>query len=250
MMIKDYSPTSGKIIAFDKPVDWTSFDVVNKIRRLSGIKKVGHAGTLDPFATGVLVLCLGPATKKSNELMNLSKEYIAEIALGSETDTMDVTGTLTTEAPLPVLSRDTIIAAFEEFVGEIQQEIPAYSAAKYKGQRLYKLAREGKEVPRIFKRVRVDDIELIDFDRETIKIHVVCGRGTYIRTLARDIARKLGSAGYVKTLVRTAVGDYRIDTALTIDAFQAQLAPDNNVASSGDKLSSPPLKRHENLNSR
>ncbi len=224
MMRSDfYSPTEGKILAIDKPSDWTSFDVVNKIRRLTGIKKVGHAGTLDPFATGVLVICMGPATKKSSEIMTLAKEYVAEITFGKETDTMDLTGKFITEAALPTLTEDKINETLTSFLGLIEQEIPAYSAAKHKGKRLYKLARAGKEVPQLFKKVEVYELELLSFSSEKMSIRVLCGKGTYIRTLARDIARKLDSAGYVNKLRRTRVGDYRIEDAYTIESFQREI---------------------------
>lgn len=218
-----YSPTEGKILAVHKPADWTSFDVVNKIRRLTGIKKVGHAGTLDPFATGVLLICLGPATKKSASLMNLDKEYRAEIVLGQERDTMDVTGKVIAEAAVPELDIAGVDAALQSFVGRIEQEIPAYSAAKHQGKRLYKLARAGKEVPRLYKQVEIDEIERLSLEKDRLSIRVVCGKGTYIRTLARDIARKLGTAGYVNTLVRTRVGDYHLADAMTIEAVQAAM---------------------------
>lgn len=224
MMRNDfYSPTEGKILAIDKPSDWTSFDVVNKIRRLTGIKKVGHAGTLDPFATGVLVICMGPATKKSSDIMTLAKEYVAEITFGKETDTMDLTGKFIAEAALPTLTEDKINETLASFLGLIEQEIPAYSAAKHKGKRLYKLARAGKEVPQLFKKVEVYELELLSFSSEKLSIRVLCGKGTYIRTLARDIARKLDSAGYVNKLRRTRVGDYRIEDAYTIESFQREI---------------------------
>lgn len=224
MMRNDfYSPTEGKILAIDKPSDWTSFDVVNKIRRLTGIKKVGHAGTLDPFATGVLVICMGPATKKSSDVMMLAKEYVAEITFGKETDTMDLTGKFIAEAALPTLTEDKINETLASFLGLIEQEIPAYSAAKHKGKRLYKLARAGKEVPQLFKKVEVYELELLTFSPEKLSIRVLCGKGTYIRTLARDIARKLGSAGYVNKLCRTRVGDYKIEDAYTIESFQKEI---------------------------
>lgn len=222
MKNSSYDPVNGSIWVVNKPDGWTSFDVVDKIRRLTGIKKVGHAGTLDPFATGVLLICLGKATKKSAALMDLSKEYIAEISLGSETDTMDVTGKIVSEAVVPVLSEKNIIQVFRPLVGEIDQEIPAYSAAKFKGKRLYKLAREGKPTPQLFKKVRIYGIELLEHSENRLKIRVTCGRGTYIRTLARDIARALNTAGYVKTLVRTRVGDYRLEDAVTIEDIQRE----------------------------
>ena len=230
-MIKGYSPKTGAMLAIDKPVDWTSFDVVNKIRRITGIKKVGHAGTLDPFATGVLVICLGPATKQSGELMNLPKEYIAEIELGRETDTMDVTGKTILEKEVPELTQSAIEATFEALTGEVEQEVPAYSAAKIKGKRMYKLAREGKEMPQVFKKVTIEAIDLLDFSEKTIRIRVLCGRGTYIRTLGRDIARALNTAGFLKTLVRTRVGDFRIENAQSIEEFQEQLAKSTEIVS-------------------
>lgn len=220
MNLKDYSPQTGQVVAIDKPAGWTSFDVVKKIRRLTGIKKVGHAGTLDPFATGVLLICLGPATKQSAELMNQPKEYVAEIALGRETDTLDVTGKVIAEMAVPELAVPGVTGVLESFLGRIEQEIPAYSAAKFRGKRLYKLAREGKTVPQLQKTVEIYEIELLDLQPEWLKIQVVCGRGTYIRTLARDIARRLGTGGYVKTLVRTRIGDYRLADALSMSEFQ------------------------------
>ena len=230
-MIKGYSPKTGAMLAIDKPVDWTSFDVVNKIRRITGIKKVGHAGTLDPFATGVLVICLGPATKQSGELMNLPKEYIAEIELGRETDTMDVTGKTILEKEVPELTQSAIEETFEALTGEVEQEVPAYSAAKIKGKRMYKLAREGKEMPQVFKKVTIEAIDLLDFSEKTIRIRVLCGRGTYIRTLGRDIARALNTAGFLKTLVRTRVGDFLIENAQSIEEFQEQLAKSTEIVS-------------------
>lgn len=230
-MIKGYSPKTGVMLTIDKPVDWTSFDVVNKIRRITGIKKVGHAGTLDPFATGVLVICLGPATKQSGDLMNLPKEYIAEIELGRETDTMDVTGKTILEKEVPTLTQSAIEATFDALTGEVEQEVPAYSAAKIKGKRMYKLAREGKEMPQVFKKVTIEAIDLLDFSEKAIRIRVLCGRGTYIRTLGRDIARALNTAGFLKTLVRTRIGDFRIENAQSIEEFQEQLIKSTEIVS-------------------
>lgn len=215
-----FAAAEGGILVIDKPAGWTSFEVVKKVRRLTGIKKVGHAGTLDPFATGVLVICLGPATKQSSRIMNFRKEYLADIALGRETDTMDLTGRVVRESAVPLLEARRIREALDRFRGEIEQEIPSYSAAKFKGRRLYKLARKGIEIPRLFKKVRVYDIELLDWGGDFLKICVECGRGTYIRTLARDIARILNTAGHVKRLVRTRVGGYTLKNALSITEFE------------------------------
>ncbi len=206
----------------DKPVDWTSFDVVNKVRRLSGIKKVGHAGTLDPFATGILLICLGKATKRFSELLELEKEYVATISLGSETDTMDHTGSITLEAALPDVTPEDVENVFPQFLGDIEQEIPSYSAAKYKGKRLYKLARAGKEVPQLFKKVSVYSLELLALEKDSLQIRVACGRGTYIRTLARDIAREIGSAGHLSVLIRTRVGEHRLEDAYSMDEVQEE----------------------------
>ena len=211
----------GLIVAIDKPAEWTSFDVVNKIRRITGVKKVGHAGTLDPFATGVLIVCVGrSATRQVDDLMGGEKEYVADIRLGSETDTMDLTGETTLEMPVPALTREAVEAVLPQFVGEIEQEIPAFSAAKIGGQRSYKLARAGKAVPHRTKWVRVDQLTLEDLNDTCLTVRVSCGKGTYIRTLGRDIARALGSAGHLSRLVRTRVGEYTLEKALNLEAFQ------------------------------
>ncbi len=200
-----------------KPEGWTSFDVVKKIRNLTRVRKVGHAGTLDPFATGILLICLGRATKQVNRLMNLEKEYQAVIELGKETDTLDPEGEVVAESPVPDVTVEQIRSVLKQFEGEIHQEIPAYSAAKYKGKRLYKMARTGQETPRLFKKVRIYAIELIGYKAPEMTIRIVCGRGTYVRALARDIARALGTVGYVKELVRTRVGPYTRTDAYTIN---------------------------------
>ena len=155
--------------------------------------------------------------------MNLPKEYLAEIALGKETDTLDPTGKVVSEMPIPELTAEAIEDTLQVFVGDIEQEIPAYSAAKHKGQRLYNLARKGKEVPQLFKQVTIYEIELLDWGKDFLKIRTLCSRGTYVRTLARDIAKKLHTAGYLRTLVRTRIGDYKIEDSLTIEELQQQL---------------------------
>ncbi|RMF56512.1 MAG: tRNA pseudouridine(55) synthase TruB [Calditrichaeota bacterium] len=213
----------GAILAVNKPKDWTSFDVVNKIRRLTGIRKVGHAGTLDPFATGVLLVLVGPATKQASSLMDLSKEYIANISLGQQTDTLDITGKVIEVLPVPELSTSKVNSVLQSFLGVIEQEVPSFSAVKHKGKRLYKLARKGKDVPKIFKKVHIKDIELLQINSNSITIRVECGRGTYIRALARDIARKLGTVGYVSELVRTRIGDYHLEDCWSLEELQNQI---------------------------
>ncbi len=213
---------SGKILVVNKPAHWTSFDVVKKIRRVTRVKKVGHAGTLDPFAEGVLLVCLGRATKKVAQLMELPKEYVAEIQLGRETSTLDPEGPVVKEAPIPAMDEVRLQAVLRRFIGELKQEIPAYSAAKYQGKRLYSLARKGKDIPRLFKTVHIHEIELLDWGRDWLEIRVVCSRGTYIRTLARDIAGELGTVGYVRSLIRTRIGQYRLEEALSIQDVETQ----------------------------
>jgi len=207
------------IINIDKPMDWTSFDVVNKVRYTTRIRKVGHAGTLDPFATGVLIVLTGKNTKRQNEFMDLPKVYKAEIRLGQQTDTGDRTGTVIAAKAVGTLTETLILATLKHYEGEIQQIPPMYSAKKVAGKTLYKLARQGKTVERQPSTVMVYDIELLSFEENLLKLRIKCGRGTYVRVLAEDIARELGTVAYVEELQRTAVGDYRIEDALSIPEF-------------------------------
>ncbi len=207
--------------AFWKPVGWTSFDVVKKLRGITGVKKVGHAGTLDPFAEGILLLCFGAATKRSAEFMVLEKEYIGTISLGVATDTLDPTGQITGEAEVTPLSEDQITAACAKFVGRIVQIPPMYSAKKVGGERLYKKARRGEIVQRAPHEVFIQSIDLMSFDPPAeFTIKVTCGTGTYTRVLAVDIAKALNTAGHLKKLIRTRVGPYDRSTAL--DMQQAE----------------------------
>ncbi len=207
------------IINIDKPMDWTSFDVVRKIKYTTRIKKVGHAGTLDPFATGVLIVLTGKNTKRQNEFMDMPKAYDAEILLGNRTDTGDRTGIVIESAPIPDLSESMILGALAEFQGEIEQTPPMYSAKKVNGQKLYKLARRGKVVERKPSRIIIYDMQLTSWSKDKINISIKCGRGTYIRVLAEDIAHNLGTLAHVKELRRTAIGDYRVEDALSIPEF-------------------------------
>ena len=207
------------IFNINKPMDWTSFDVVKKIRNTTGIKKVGHAGTLDPFATGVLIVLTGKNTKRQNEFMDLPKTYEAELKLGHQMDTGDRTGTIVESQSIPELTEAHIQAVLTSFLGEIQQIPPMYSAKKVNGKTLYKLARKGQVVERQPSTVMIYSIELLSFKSDRIDLRVHCGRGTYIRVLAEDIARELGTLAYVEELTRTAIGDYRIEDALSIPEF-------------------------------
>lgn len=207
------------IIVIDKPMDWTSFDVVRKVRYATRIKKVGHAGTLDPFATGVLIILTGKYTKRQNEFMDMPKTYEAEISLGQQMDTGDRTGNIIETQSIPDLSEDSISAALELFIGEIEQIPPMYSAKKVDGKTLYKLARKGKTVERQPTRIVIHNIELLAYTADSISIRVHCGKGTYIRVLAEDVGRELNTVAHVKELKRISVGDYRVEDALSIPEF-------------------------------
>ena len=196
------------VVPFWKPVDWSSFDVVKKVRNQIKPNKVGHSGTLDPFAEGVLVLCIGKKTKESERLMALKKEYIGTIQLGLETDTLDSTGEVIKKMDIPNLDNSKIESVLNDFIGEGYQIPPMYSALKKNGTPLYKLARKGVEVEREPRPIQIYDIELISFKDNKITIRVECGKGTYIRTLAKDIAGKLNTCGHLVQLSRTKVGDY------------------------------------------
>jgi tRNA pseudouridine55 synthase len=214
------STDGGYIVSINKPEGWSSFDVVKKIRRITGIKKVGHAGTLDPFATGVLLICMEKATKKSADLMELPKEYEAEIQLGKTTDTLDKTGKITVQTTIPSLNEAQIQKALAEFKGPIRQKIPAYSASKIGGRRSYHLARKGKNIPERYKSVYIYELELLNYQTNMLKIRVLCSRGTYIRMLGLDIAQKLGTTGFLTQLCRIRIGDYQIYDALSPEEFE------------------------------
>ncbi|RMD93408.1 MAG: tRNA pseudouridine(55) synthase TruB [Calditrichaeota bacterium] len=214
---------AGKILAVNKPADWTSFDVVNKLRRVSKIKKVGHAGTLDPFATGLLLICFAKATKQVNELVDLEKEYEGTIVLGTETDTHDLTGKIRATHSVPELKIEDLENVIAHYRGEIEQIPPMYSAVKHKGQRLYQLARKGKQVERPARKVKIFRFDILSLNKTSFDFRIVCSKGTYIRALARDIGRELGCGAYVHRLVRTRIGSYRLEHAWDLDALVKQI---------------------------
>ncbi|MDP6966693.1 MAG: tRNA pseudouridine(55) synthase TruB [Candidatus Marinimicrobia bacterium] len=211
------------IIAINKPVKWTSFDVVEKVRSITGEKKVGHAGTLDPFAEGVLVVGIGrESTRMLSQLSATSKDYLAELKLGEETDTLDLTGEVTDQREIPHLTASKIENVLAQFRGEIEQTPPMYSAKKIDGTRLYKLARRGEQVDRDPVAVRILALQLIDLSDDTITFSVTCSKGTYIRQLASDMANALGTAGHLTALRRTRVGNYHLDDCLSFDLLEQQ----------------------------
>jgi len=214
---------AGKIVAIDKPVDWTSFDVVNKLRGMTKVKKVGHAGTLDPFATGVLLICFASATKQVNQLMELEKEYQGAFELGTETDSHDVTGKIVAQHPVPDLSRGQIESAAKKYVGEILQTPPMFSALKRDGRKLYELARKGEQIDLEPRPVKIYAFDIFEVKLPEIHFRVTCSRGTYIRALARDLGRDFGCGAFLKTLRRTRVGAYTVENALSIQQFAERL---------------------------
>ncbi|MBL8147074.1 MAG: tRNA pseudouridine(55) synthase TruB [Anaerolineae bacterium] len=203
------------VLNVDKPLGMTSHDVVARVRRTLGIKRVGHAGTLDPLATGVLLVCVGTATRFSEFLMASSKTYVADVILGRETTTDDAEGEITVEASASHLDFASISAALPAFSGDILQVPPAYSAIKQGGRKLYEMARKGQAVAAAPRRVRIDAIRLLDWTPPIARLEVVCGPGTYIRSLARDLGRALGPGGSLAALRRTASGGFRAEDGLT-----------------------------------
>ncbi len=214
---------AGKIVAIDKPVDWTSFDVVNKLRGMTKVKKVGHAGTLDPFATGVLLICFASATKQVEQLMELEKEYQGIFELGTETDSHDITGKIAAQHPVPDLSRLQIESAAKKYVGEIMQTPPMFSALKRDGRKLYELARKGEQLELEPRPVKIYAFHILEVKPPEIHFSVTCSRGTYVRALARDLGRDFGCGAFLKTLRRTRVGNYTIANALSIQQFAERL---------------------------
>ena len=217
----------GAFIYINKPYRMTSFGALAHIRyvvsKRIGVKRVkmGHAGTLDPLATGVLILCTGKATKQIEQLQLHTKEYTATLQLGATTPSYDMEHEVDATFPTQHITREQILQTLPQFVGDIMQVPPVFSACMVDGHRAYKMARKGQEVELAAKPVRIDELELTDFDAEKMQmsIRVVCGKGTYIRSLARDIGEALGSGAYLTALCRTRVGDVRIEDCLTFDDF-------------------------------
>ena len=219
---------AGEVVLFNKPLTWTSFDLVNKFRyklsRKLGVKKikVGHAGTLDPLATGVMIICTGKATKRIDEYQYQTKEYVATLRLGETTPSFDLETAVDGVYPTEQITKELLEEVLPTFIGSIQQIPPAYSACKVDGKRAYELARKGEEVQLKAKTLVIDEIELLSYDLPEIKIRVVCSKGTYIRALARDIGIALNSGAHLTGLIRTRIGAFTLDQCMQpedIDAF-------------------------------
>lgn len=219
----------GEILLFDKELDWTSFDLVKKVRnkltRLTGEKKlkVGHAGTLDPKATGLMILCTGKATKQIESLQAGVKEYIATIKLGATTPSFDLETEEDAIYPTEHITEDLIHNVFEKFTGEQLQVPPVFSAVKIDGKRAYEHARKGNDVKLNAKLISIYELELLEFNKQEIVVRVVCSKGTYIRALARDMGEALGSGAYLVGLRRTKIGSYDVNEAMTIETFLKNL---------------------------
>ncbi|MBI4651477.1 tRNA pseudouridine(55) synthase TruB [Candidatus Desantisbacteria bacterium] len=208
------------ILNINKPKDISSFDVIRKIKKITGLSKVGHAGTLDPIATGVLLVCIGEATKVVQYLMDADKEYMALAVLGKTTDTQDYTGKVLTSGKVETVSDENIENILNEYRGEIKQIPPMYSALHYKGERLYNLARKDIEVAREARNIKIKNLTLIERDLVKIKFLVECSKGTYIRTLCNDIGTRIGCGAYLEELIRTRSGNYKLEDSIELSEIK------------------------------
>ena len=227
-----FNPLEGEILYLDKPLHWTSFDAVKRVRSIMSRRlkikkiKVGHAGTLDPLATGVMIVCTGKATKRIDELQSHTKEYVATIALGATTPSFDLETEIDATYPTEHITREMVEEVLTKFTGRIEQVPPAFSACKIDGKRAYKMARKGKEVELKAKVLVIDEIELLEYSQQSIVVRVVCSKGTYIRALARDIGEALNSGGHLTALRRTRVGDVKVEECLSVEQAVEML---NNI---------------------
>ncbi len=207
----------GRVLLINKPFQWTSFDVVNKLRYKLKIKKIGHAGTLDPLATGLLIICVGKMTKQIESFMGMEKEYTGTFVLGQTTPSHDLETELSEKKEISDITPEAIASVVKSLTGKISQLPPAHSAIKVGGKRAYKFARKGKEVELQPREVEVKEFEITSLKLPELHFRIVCSKGTYIRSLARDIGEALGVGAYLSQLCRTRIGEYRLENALTIE---------------------------------
>ncbi|MEB2775301.1 tRNA pseudouridine(55) synthase TruB [Algoriphagus sp. D3-2-R+10] len=203
----------GEVFLINKPLEWTSFDVVKKVRNALRIKKVGHAGTLDPLATGLLIVCAGKMTKQIDSFMGQEKEYTGTFVLGSTTDSFDLEQPIVPVSDPSHISLEQVRAAVAELTGDIMQVPPMHSAIKVDGKRVYESARKGKEVKMDPRPVTVSEFEITKFENPTVEFRIVCSKGTYIRSLARDLGEKLNVGAYMSSLCRTRIGNFKLSAA-------------------------------------
>lgn len=224
----DFDFSEGAAFLIDKPKKWTSFDVVKHVRRCIDLRKVGHAGTLDPMATGMVIVCCGRGTKTISQIQDQPKTYEGEVTFGASTPSFDAETEIDEEAPYSHITKNKLEEVLKsEFSGTIQQVPPMYSALKRDGQRLYKMAREGKEVERDAREVTIHAARVINFDSPKVELYIKCSKGTYIRSIARDLGVKLDSLGHLSALRRTAIGQFNIEDALTIEDLNLLFSPEN-----------------------
>ncbi|GAB3200568.1 tRNA pseudouridine55 synthase [Pontibacter aydingkolensis] len=216
----EYDFAAGEILLINKPLDWTSFDVVKKVRNTIRVKKVGHAGTLDPLASGLLILCTGKFTKRIDEIQAQEKEYTGTIRLGEITPSYDRETEVTETCDISHLTADEIKAEAQSFVGTIEQIPPIYSAVMVDGKRAYDLARKGKSAELKPRTITIKAFDVTAIEGAEIHFRVVCTKGTYIRSLAHDLGQKLGCGAHLSSLVRTRIGEYKLEDALTIEDIQ------------------------------
>lgn len=223
---------TGKVISIYKPYEWTSFDVVKKIKNLVGKKlrtvidiklknfKVGHAGTLDPLAEGLLIVCTGKATKKINEFMTDEKEYVATVELGRTTPSFDLETEYDASYPIDTITEEKVNEAINKFIGEQNQVPPVYSAKNINGKRAYEYARSGQELIMKSNKIEIKELELVEYNLPNIVLRVVCSKGTYIRSLAHDIGKELSCGGHLTKLIRTRIGAYNLESSISILEFE------------------------------
>lgn len=220
----------GKVLLINKPLKWTSFDVVRKVRNLVKIKKVGHAGTLDPLATGLLIICTGKFTKRINEFMAQEKEYTGSFTLGATTPTYDLESEPVNFKTVDYLTEEEIKNTTSQFTGEIMQVPPAHSAIKQQGKRVYELARQGKEVILEPRKLFIREFEITDISVPVVSFRVVCSTGTYIRSLANDFGQALGCGAYLSSLCRTRIGEFKNEDAMSMEEFEKAVANGKNAS--------------------
>ncbi len=219
-MTREFDFEAGELFLVDKPKGWSSFDVVKKLRTLLRIKKIGHAGTLDPMASGLLVVCTGRKTKEIENLKGFEKEYEGVMELGARTKSFDTESEIVDRRDLDGITEKKVRDLFPEFVGEIEQFPPIYSAVKVKGKRLYKYARRGKSVSPPVRHVTISRFEPLEIRLPEVGFRLVSSKGTYVRSLVDDFGQRLGCGAYLKALVRTRVGEFRLQDALRIEEFE------------------------------
>ncbi len=214
--------TQDRMLLINKPREWTSFDVVNKLRHLLKIKKIGHAGTLDPLATGLLIICTGKMTKQIDEFQAQEKEYSGKFVIGQTTPSYDLETQPTEPMNIDSITEDQIRASTQAFIGKIHQVPPIHSAIKVDGKRAYELARKGKEVEMKAREVEIKEFEIISVEKPVVNFRVVCSKGTYIRSLAHDFGSALGVGAYLAELCRTRIGNFKLENALTVDEVESK----------------------------